>query len=145
MSIKNKDLAEFTEFYGCDETLKADGFDDCIVGIDSKQRMVYDEEKIIKKLMDDMTHEEAVEFYYFNIEGSHVGEHTPLYMTILGDFRVQHRKPPQQWEQTKKAKRGNPDWYKGMRSPNPYGRGGTPYFIESFFDGIGNFLNSYFK
>ena len=72
MSIKDKDLAEFTELYGCDETLKADGFDDCIVGIDSKQRLVYDEEKIIKKLMNDMTHEEAVEFYYFNIEGSHV-------------------------------------------------------------------------
>ena len=83
MSVENRDLDEFIEVHGCDETLRADGFDDCIIGVDSKQRLVYDEEKIVKKLMEDMTREEATEFYYFNIEGAHVGEYTPLYMTVL--------------------------------------------------------------
>ena len=83
MSIENKDLADFVEIYGDDETLKADGFDDCIIGVDSHQRVVYDPAKIIDSLAKDMTREEATEFYYFNIEGAHVGEYTPLYMTVL--------------------------------------------------------------
>jgi len=144
MSIENKYLADFLEIYGDDATLKADGYDDCIVGIDSHQRVIYDQEKIIDKLEKDMTREEAIEFFYFNIEGAHVGDYTPLYMTVFGDLSVQHSNP-QLLEQMKKAKRGNPNWYKGMRSANPYGRGGTPSLIKSIFNGFGNFLSSPFK
>ena len=83
MSIENKHLADFVVIYGDDRTLKVDGYDDCIVGVDSHQRVVYDQEKIIDKLEKDMTREEATEFFYFNIEGAHVGDYTPLYMTVL--------------------------------------------------------------
>ena len=83
MIIENKNLADFVEIYGDDKTLTADGFDDCIIGVDSHQRVVYDQEKIIDSLAKDMTREEATEFFYFNIEGAHVGEYTPLYMTVL--------------------------------------------------------------
>ena len=83
MSVEAKDLAIFLEIYGDDRTLKADGYDDCIVGVDSHQRVVYDQEKIIDKLEKDMTREEATEFFYYNIEGSHVGDYTPLYITVL--------------------------------------------------------------
>ena len=74
------DLETFVELYGDENTLKADGYDDCIVGIDSKQRLVYDMEKIIEKLSQEMSEEDAVEFFYCNIEGSHMGEYTPLYI-----------------------------------------------------------------
>ena len=83
MIIDNKHLADFVENYGDDETLIADGFNDCIIGVDSHQRVVYDQEKIIDSLAKDMTREEAIEFFYFNIEGAHVGDHTPLYMTVI--------------------------------------------------------------
>ena len=69
-----------------DETyLFADGFDDAIIGTANAfgQRSVvaYDVEKIIKKLMkDDMTYDEAREYYNFNIAGAYVGEATPIFV-----------------------------------------------------------------
>ena len=75
-------LQDFVDLYAePDETLKADGFDDAIIGIDSKQRMVYSIEKILKILQDDnMTDEDALEHFYYNIVGSYVGDHTPIYI-----------------------------------------------------------------
>jgi len=75
-------LQDFVDLYAePDETLKADGFDDAIIGIDSKQRMVYSIEKILKILQDDnMTDEDALEHFYYNIAGSYVGDHTPIYI-----------------------------------------------------------------
>tara|TARA_R110002051_G_scaffold128295_4_gene202009 strand:- start:453 stop:674 length:222 start_codon:yes stop_codon:yes gene_type:complete len=64
-----------------------DGFDDCILGILERfgidqPIVVYDREKVIAKLMDNdgMTHEEALEFYYFNQVGAWVGEKTPAFL-----------------------------------------------------------------
>ena len=75
-------LQDFVDLYAePDETLKADGFDDASIGIDSKQRMVYSIEKILKILQDDnMTDEEALEHFYYNIAGSYVGDYTPIYI-----------------------------------------------------------------
>jgi len=75
-------LQEFVDLYGePEETLKADGFDDAIIGIDSKQRMVYSIEKILQILQDDdMTQEDALEHFYYNIDGSYVGDYTPIYI-----------------------------------------------------------------
>ena len=62
-----------------------DGFDDCIVGIVQRFNdtfVVYDREKVLKKLMDrdGMTHEEAVEFWAFNQIGAWVGDGTPGFL-----------------------------------------------------------------
>ena len=79
----NDTLRDFIEIYGeLDHTLKADGFDDCIVGMDSKQCLVYDIDDIVEQLIieDGMTHEDALEHFYFNIEGSYVGDYTPVYI-----------------------------------------------------------------
>jgi len=47
------------------------GFDDAIIGIDDKsKRLVYSEKKIIECLQKDMTEEEAIEFYDYNVAGS---------------------------------------------------------------------------
>ena len=83
LELVNKYIDDFVEVYGDDKTLTADGFDDCIIGVDSHQRVVYDQKKIIDTLAKDMTRAEATEFFYFNIEGAHVGDHTPLYMTVI--------------------------------------------------------------
>jgi len=67
--------------YVSEVALKADGFDDAIIGIDSKQRMVYSIEKILQILQDDdMTQEDALEHFYYNIDGSYVGDYTPIYI-----------------------------------------------------------------
>ena len=67
------------------DLLKADGFDDAIIGV--VQRMgelaiCYDEDKVIDILMerDEMTYEEAVEYFYFNVAGAWVGESTPFFL-----------------------------------------------------------------
>ena len=68
-----------------DEALKADGFNEAIIGQDyDKGRYVYSIERILEILMlrDDMTMEDAMDFFSFNIGGAYVGEMTPLYIWI---------------------------------------------------------------
>ena len=64
------------------EALFADGFDESILGIDTKGRVTYSYNKIIETLIerDGMTEEEAREFFSFNIDGAYVGEYTPIYI-----------------------------------------------------------------
>jgi len=75
-------LQDFVDLHAePDQTLKADGFDAAIIGIDSKQRMVYSIEKILAILIDDdMNEEDALEHFYYNISGSYVGDYTPIYI-----------------------------------------------------------------
>jgi hypothetical protein len=66
-----------------DEPLKVDGFNEAIIGQDYEMgRYVYSIERILEILMirDDMTMEDAMEFFSFNIAGAYVGEMTPLYI-----------------------------------------------------------------
>ena len=65
--------------------LKADGFDDAIIGVATqfdRQFIVYYYDKVIMILRRDteMSEEEAVEYYEFNIVGSYVGESTPAFL-----------------------------------------------------------------
>lgn len=68
------------------DLLKADGFDEAIIGVVERigtQALCYDQEKVIDILIkrDGMTYEEAVEYFDFNIAGAWVGEHTPFFLT----------------------------------------------------------------
>ena len=66
-----------------DEPLKVDGFDEAIIGQDYEMgRYVYSIERILEILMlrDDMTMDDAMEFFNFNIAGAYVGKMTPLYI-----------------------------------------------------------------
>jgi hypothetical protein len=62
-----------------------DGFDDCIIGITEEfgngPRILYSKEKIINKLMEDMSEEEALEYFDFNIIGGYFGEQNPIFLT----------------------------------------------------------------
>jgi hypothetical protein len=61
--------------------LFADGFDEAIIGVEERTCVVaYDIDKIIEILMRDMTEDEAVEYFEFNILGAYVGEKTPVYI-----------------------------------------------------------------
>jgi len=69
--------------------LKADGFDDCILGVsegaalgnlEEPELLVYSSSKIIEKLAKDMTQEEAEEYFDFNILGAYMGAGTPIFV-----------------------------------------------------------------
>ena len=74
-------LEKILEQYQDEEILKADGFDDAVIGIDEKSmRLIYSVNKCLNILMDqgmDMT--EAVEYFDFNVSGAYVGEKTPIW------------------------------------------------------------------
>lgn len=60
-------------------------FDEAIIGVVSRintTAVCYSEAKIIEILMreDNMEAAEAWEYYMFNIRGSWLGEHTPIYL-----------------------------------------------------------------
>ena len=65
-----------------------DDFDDCIIGISEQfgegNRIVYSKEMIIKKLCEEMSEEEALEYYDYNILGGYFGEQNPIFLTISG-------------------------------------------------------------
>ena len=69
------------------EWLLADGYESALVGITEGMNpvAVYDTELCIKSLMDhdDMSEEDAVDFFYFNTVGSYVGEKTPLFTKTI--------------------------------------------------------------
>ena len=72
-----------------EDMLFADGFDDALVGYIERAGMpsiaCYDKDKCIEILAKDMTHEEAVEYFYFNTAGAYVGENTPCFLTRTED------------------------------------------------------------
>lgn len=77
-------LEEIIERYPDTEILKADGFDDAIIGIEERSgRLVYDVDMMIHILIKDeeMSEEDAIEYLDYNVIGAYVGEQTPIYIT----------------------------------------------------------------
>ena len=78
---------EIEDLYSDDEPeiLFADGYDEAIAGTiwdGERTRVVYKVEDILNILMerDEMTYDEASEFFDINLAGSHMGVYTPLYL-----------------------------------------------------------------
>ena len=74
---------EIEEKYEDEQMLFADGFDKAIIGvahIQNKRIVSYDTKKCIKILMKDMTQEEAMEYFDFNVLGAYMGEYTPAFI-----------------------------------------------------------------
>ena len=62
-------------------------YEQAIIGQDDASlRIVYSRDKIIDILAEEMTHEEAVEFYEYNILGAYMGEMTPIYVSEHGSI-----------------------------------------------------------
>jgi hypothetical protein len=59
------------EQYTDEELLIAVGFDSAIIGVDeSSMRLIYSVEKCLQILCDDMTYEDAIEHFEFNVKGA---------------------------------------------------------------------------
>lgn len=75
-------LEEIIEYYPDETFLKADGFDEAVIGVEiPSMRLVYSVKKVIEILIteDEMSLEDAMEHFEFNIRGSYVGELTPIW------------------------------------------------------------------
>ena len=68
--------------------LRADGFDDCIIGICCRvgyeDIIAYDMTKVIQKLIDrdGMDEEEACEWFTYNILSAYHGDETPCFISV---------------------------------------------------------------
>ncbi len=75
-------LDSIVEYNEDEEILKADGFDDAVIGIDlGTMRLVYSVTRCLEILIveDEMSLEDAIEHFDFNVRGSYVGEKTPIW------------------------------------------------------------------
>jgi hypothetical protein len=74
-------LASIIENYSHEELIKADNFDDAVVGIEvNTLRLVYSIDKMIAILTEDMSYEDAIEYLDFKVFSAYVGERTPIYI-----------------------------------------------------------------
>ena len=73
-------LKELVENYEGEDLLKADGFNDAVIGIDEhSMRLIYSVSKCIEILKEDMDTEEAIEYFNYNVHSAYVGEFTPIW------------------------------------------------------------------
>ena len=80
-------LNEIIERYEEEAFLKADGFDEAIIGVnEADMRLIYSVKKCIEILCRDMNEEEAIEHFDFNVRGSYLGEKTPIWCS--DDFNL---------------------------------------------------------
>jgi hypothetical protein len=76
-------LEEILEYYPDETFLKANGLDSAVIGVQvgEPMRLIYSVSKVIEHLIteDEMSLEDALEHFEFNIRGSYVGEQTPIW------------------------------------------------------------------
>lgn len=81
-------IVDFCERGGIEVLFLPSEFDVAIVGLSVKfneYSVLYDSVKCIECLMllDSMTHDEAIEYFEFNIAGSYVGSNTPTFLVDI--------------------------------------------------------------
>jgi hypothetical protein len=79
---------DLAERYDDDLLFLDEDYDKCILGVADRIGMepcvVYDRAKVIQVLMDGgMDAENAEEFFEFNMAGSYMGKHTPMFLYPL--------------------------------------------------------------
>ena len=83
---KIKEINEYAEEVE-EEIVIYDAYEDAIIGLADRFGMdtsvAYDYDKVIKILMEDMSYEEAVEYFDFNVIGGWVGDSTPVFIKVL--------------------------------------------------------------
>ena len=82
-------LDEIVEYYQDEEILKADGFDDAVIGIEEgSMRLIYSVRRCIEILItdDEMSLEDALDHFSFNVSGSYVGEKTPIWCHDMFEY-----------------------------------------------------------
>jgi len=82
----NKMIDKIIENFPEEEFLKADGFDEAVIGVDTtSMRLIYSVSRCISILCldDDMDVDDAIEHFEYNVRGSYVGEKTPIWCDEL--------------------------------------------------------------
>jgi len=66
-----------------DKAIYYSEYDKAIIGSTSKGLIVYDIDSCIQILIDDqgMSAEDATEYFWFNTEGAHYGDMTPIFLS----------------------------------------------------------------
>ena len=74
-------LEGIVEYFQDEDILKADGFDDAVIGIDTgTMRLIYSVTRCVEILIvGGMDMNDAIEYFDFNVRGSYVGEKTPIW------------------------------------------------------------------
>lgn len=74
-------LDSIVEYHEDEEILKADGFDDAVIGIElGTMRLIYSVTRCLEILiLEGMSMEDAIDHFEFNVRGSYVGEKTPIW------------------------------------------------------------------
>ena len=74
-------LEGIVKYFQDEEILKADGFDDAVIGIDTgTMRLIYSVTRCVEILIvGGMDMNDAIEYFDFNVRGSYVGEKTPIW------------------------------------------------------------------
>ncbi len=85
MEGKSNIREELADISGNPEMLFADGYDDALIGYTDSGVAVYCIEDIIMIMVneEEMTEEDALDHFYYNVAGSYVGEYTPIYIHEL--------------------------------------------------------------
>lgn len=80
MAKKMKKIAQIKQQYQEEILLAADGFDEAIIGIDeATMRIIYSYKKCIEILCRNMSEEDAMEYFSFNVSGAFMGTKTPIW------------------------------------------------------------------
>jgi hypothetical protein len=76
-----KILEALIEIYPDEDLLIADGFDEAVLGIEEDtMRIIYSVSKCLEIIVaQGMPEQEALEHFYFNVQGSYIGEKTPIF------------------------------------------------------------------
>jgi hypothetical protein len=86
---KIKIIAHIKENYPEAQILLADGFENAFLGIGQQFNTffsVYDKNKCIKILTKNMSYEEAIEYFEYNVLGAYVGENTPIFIDNFDSY-----------------------------------------------------------
>ena len=73
-------LEEIINNYCEEEFLVADSFNDAVIGVEQNEmRLIYSVSKCLDILEQDMTQEDAMEYFTYNVSGAYVGGKTPIW------------------------------------------------------------------
>lgn len=73
-------LQDILEYYNEEKLLKANGFDDAVIGVDEhSMRLIYSVSKCLEILSEEMSKDDAIEFFEYNVSSAYVGEQTPIW------------------------------------------------------------------
>jgi len=73
-------IEQIIEQHYDEEFLKADGFDDAVIGVEENEmRLIYSVSKCLKILELKMSELDAIEHFTFNVSGAYVGDKSPIW------------------------------------------------------------------